>query len=726
MLILNHINKRYKDKVIFDDMSVSFDQPGTIYALLGESGSGKTTLLHILFGLDRAYTGDYSINGKNAREFSAKDWDTCRNEEMQIVYQDFKLLGHMTVYENLQYAINENGEPMEKRIDRALEEMDLQDVAQQKVRKLSGGEKQRLALARAAINQPRILLLDEPTGNLDQKNTELAMGYVQRLARRGIMVIVITHDTRVLRYVDCLYRLEDKKLVLAENKERKEKIEVKEEPQKMQKRKKGIFSFTLRDMKANMRDLFIHCLPILAIFILFILLFNIVFSAQQSAFAEFYNGFGDKAIVLDLNNLSDDYINQMNKNHIDLTRGCGGKIGFSEQDLQDIKNIDGVQDAALVQLNVLSTTDLHNMAIVQNLKKDDLADSIKNMQSFPRLKEDIALEFNSLASPYDYIREYNPQSIHLMFGDFPKDKNDEILIPDVLALTEAQKRNVSMEKLIGQTLSLTVKEQKYENGNKLDTPQTTKEYPICGIYSTSYNHYIEPEQKIYICFTGDQEMPATPETYANDKELLYDRQTEATKEYYKEYYESFDAYKAACGTNFRQAIIKLTDAEKAKQVTEALHTLFPNYQPQSQYDFKHGAMSNIYRTTVYVFVGVMLVVALLFGVILTFITRSYSKRKNQEMAILYSLGYTRWQVSRNIIYENLINTGICLGAAYGIIALAHHFYLQYSPNYQWFETIFTAESIAKVCGFTLLMMLISTLWAVFGVRKSKLKKYLES
>lgn len=725
MLILNNINKCYKDKVIFDDMSVSFDKPGKIYALLGESGSGKTTLLHILFGLDHKYTGNYFINGKNAKEFSEKDWDRCRNEEMQIVYQDFKLLNHMTVYENLQYAINENNQPTEERIKRALEEMDLQDAAKQRVNKLSGGEKQRLALARAVINQPHILLLDEPTGNLDQKNTELAMSYVQRLAQRGIMVIVITHDMRVLNYVDCIYRLENKTLVLSENKDTKEEIEIKNEPHERLKRKKGIFPFTIRDMKANVRDLWIHCLPILAIFIVFILIFNMVFSTQQSAFAEFYNGIGDKLIALDLNNLTDDYINKMNENNIHLMGGCGGKIGFSEQDLQDIKNIDGVQDAVIAQLGTLSVTDLSHMTITQNIKQDELADSIKNMPSFARMRESISMQFNSLASPYDFFKEYNPQNINLMFGDAPKDKTDQILIPDVLALTEAQKRNVSTEELIGQTLSLEVKELKYENGNALDTPKTTKEYPICGIYSTNYNHYIEPEQTIYTSFTGDQEIPVTAETYNYEKEI-YDRQNETSKEYYKEYYESFDAFKAAYGTGFRQAIIKLTDPGKAKQVTEALNKLFPNYQPQSQYDFKHGAMSNIYHTTVSLFAWVMLAAALLFGIILTFITRSYSKRKNKEMAILYSLGYTRWQVSRNIIYENLINTGICLGAAYGIVALVHHFYLQYSPNYQWFETIFTGESVAKVCGFTILMMMIATLWAVFGVRKSKLKKYLET
>lgn len=129
---------------------------------------------------------------------SAKEWDSVRSNLMQIVFQDYKLLENFTVYNNLLYSLNERSKDNLEQIGNLLIEMDLEKVKDTTVSKLSGGEKQRLALARAVINKPKIVLLDEPTGNLDDKNTENIMKYIVKLKNDDTTFVIITHDSRVI------------------------------------------------------------------------------------------------------------------------------------------------------------------------------------------------------------------------------------------------------------------------------------------------------------------------------------------------------------------------------------------------------------------------------------------------------------------------------------------------------------------------------------------------
>ena len=114
----------------------------------------------------------------------------------------------------------------------------------------------------------------------------------------------------------------------------------------------------------------------------------------------------------------------------------------------------------------------------------------------------------------------------------------------------------------------------------------------------------------------------------------------------------------------------------------------------------------------------------IFGIIITFLTKGHIKRKNKQMSILYSLGYSRWQVSRIILYENLMQTALDLAVAYLVVVPVYLCWLQYSTVYKYFGQTLTVTSILGVCGFGVLMMAFSIAWAVFGVRKKKLKKYL--
>jgi ABC-type lipoprotein export system ATPase subunit len=214
MIRFHNVTKRYKvrkqTKLILDSASLKISDSNKIYAITGKSGSGKSTIFNILFGLDTDYQGSFQIFGKDARKLKQKDWHHLRNQELAIMFQDFKLFEKLTVYDNLMLVGNVSVE----RIQAALDNLDISEVLHQKVYDLSGGQKQRVALARAIIKQPKILLLDEPTGNLDQAATQEFLNYLVKLRDSGLCIVVITHDKDVAALADVQYDLQDKKLIL--------------------------------------------------------------------------------------------------------------------------------------------------------------------------------------------------------------------------------------------------------------------------------------------------------------------------------------------------------------------------------------------------------------------------------------------------------------------------------------------------------------------------------
>lgn len=207
---LNNISKSYKKNVLFENIRLSILTPGCLYALIGESGSGKTSLLNILFGLDTQYTGNYQLAGKETKTFKQKEWANIRSNDLRMVFQDYKLLENLTVYENLYYA----GNYTDLEINEVLTEVGLLDKKEAFVFDLSGGQKQRIALARATIGQPKVILLDEPTGNLDGLTTQNILQFFDKLKQRGILLFVVTHDPSLIAYADTVFEIKNQQIAL--------------------------------------------------------------------------------------------------------------------------------------------------------------------------------------------------------------------------------------------------------------------------------------------------------------------------------------------------------------------------------------------------------------------------------------------------------------------------------------------------------------------------------
>ena len=191
-------------------------QPGEFVSIAGPSGCGKSTLLSILGLLESPSQGHYWIHSDHVENLSVSERTRIRNREIGFVFQAFNLIGDLTVYENVELPLTYRslgaGE-RKKRVQEMLERVGMAHRAKHYPAQLSGGQQQRVAVARALVGQPSILLADEPTGNLDSKNSEGVMELLQQLHREGATICMVTHDPRYASLADRTVHLLDGRIV---------------------------------------------------------------------------------------------------------------------------------------------------------------------------------------------------------------------------------------------------------------------------------------------------------------------------------------------------------------------------------------------------------------------------------------------------------------------------------------------------------------------------------
>ena len=222
IISLTKVNKYYGHgggrQQVLHDLTLTINQ-GDFISIVGTSGSGKTTLLNIVGGLDRRYDGTCVVDGKQVEKLDDKRLARMRNETLGFVFQSFNLMEHLTCWENVALSAFFQGSniPQTQIYNRAVEVLDrfgLHDKIHSQPANLSGGQKQRVAIARALYNKPKILLCDEPTGNLDSKTGDDVIELFKSLNREdGITLLVITHEERVSKATDRSILLEDGRIV---------------------------------------------------------------------------------------------------------------------------------------------------------------------------------------------------------------------------------------------------------------------------------------------------------------------------------------------------------------------------------------------------------------------------------------------------------------------------------------------------------------------------------
>lgn len=215
MITCKGLEKTYYGKAIetkvLDGADLSIDR-GEFVCIFGVSGSGKSTLLNILGLLDAPTGGTYFFEGTDVTHLNNREAARIRNQEMGFVFQSYHLIQELNALENIAVPMGYAGKSKKERNStarRLLQEFGMSELEKKYLSQMSGGEQQRIAIARAIANRPKVLFADEPTGNLDNKNALMVMDMLKRLNEQGMTVVMVTHDTALAEYGSRIIRVRD-------------------------------------------------------------------------------------------------------------------------------------------------------------------------------------------------------------------------------------------------------------------------------------------------------------------------------------------------------------------------------------------------------------------------------------------------------------------------------------------------------------------------------------
>ena len=212
LLELKNIYKIYGDLHALDDVNLQVEK-GEWLSIMGPSGSGKSTMMNIIGCMDKPTKGEVLLDGVDISKESAKNLTAVRRDKIGLIFQQFHLVNYLTAAENVMLAQYYHSVPDEKEAIEALDRVGLADRAKHLPSQLSGGEQQRVCVARALINYPEIILADEPTGNLDDANEKIVVDLFHKLHNEGTTLIVVTHDPEVAEVAQRTVYLRNGKLV---------------------------------------------------------------------------------------------------------------------------------------------------------------------------------------------------------------------------------------------------------------------------------------------------------------------------------------------------------------------------------------------------------------------------------------------------------------------------------------------------------------------------------
>lgn len=706
MIQLRNVTKKYGEKTILRKINLQIEDPSKIYALIGESGSGKTTLFNLLMGFEQDFSGDFYLFGKDARKLSNLEWAKIRENEMRIVFQDYKLLNNLTVFDNLHLSGNYTAQ----QINEVLQELEIENLKEQFVHELSGGQKQRVAIARAVIAKPKILLLDEPTGNLDSMSTEKIMTHLHRLRKRGVLVFMITHDKQIAKKADVVFEIKN------------ESIYIKKDPltdkaysknhELLESSPKRIRQYVGKNLRRMKHKQLLLAVPIILILVVFILGFTAYRASSTQSFQDFFAGVSDRVILLNTQELKQEVMDRYNDQGI-ISPTDGNRIAFSKADAEKVEKIDHVEAVHLFFDGLQIHNDREGLSYQESIPKEEFSQLLSPFMPIRSPQNILSFSFRRLQLPVEFVPDYNTENLQLLAGQLPKDNSDELLLPDLYVLLKFQ--TDQFHEMIDQPVVLPVVD--------LEQNEIEKTYRVSGVYETKYKQELKSEYLIYTSFTEDESFNvANEEAYQFFKQTL--TQTSKSEEFNQTMIADFASFEEAYGTGHMSMFVRVEDTNHLEEVRNELSGLFPAYRFTSRYDLKHGDLSEIYNTLVQALLIGSLLIAVIAGFIIAFLNKGHYAHRNKELAILYSLGYKRKDIFLIILLENSLLFSIYLFITGIIIYALNHFFFSQSKYYDLFEHLFEWSNVLSIISLVFIMMVISIIWSLNGVKQKKLIKYL--
>lgn len=430
------------------DISFTLPEKG-FYSFIGRSGSGKSTLLNILGGLDRPDFGKFLINGEDTSDYNSKEWDYYRGEKVGFIFQEFNLIEELNVEENiaLSLVINDyQDEEIKSKIKKILEVVELSNYENRRVNELSGGEKQRIAIARALVKNPTIILADEPTGNLDKESSLIILKILKEISKESLVVLV-THYNEAMKFSDYIFELITGELVEQEINVSSTKIENKiNHSHKLNLPFRYIKKIALQNIFYNNFKLFFT----LILFVMSLMLVFITFSINNFNYGKIFF----------------DTFKSYNVNEINFaySRDCTVCLNKNERMLNDIKTL---QDK------------YNNIDIFEVYKQKILLSQF--VGNYERPKDRLFTDNSKIQNLIIYPKLISKD---ILYGH-QSTSNKEILITDYVAymlLRYSVYEVQNIQQLIGKDVIFSIQDNKYY-------------FKISGIINTDCEDYMDSQKE---------------------------------------------------------------------------------------------------------------------------------------------------------------------------------------------------------------------------------------
>ena len=501
MIVLKEIEKIYQTKnspqvVALKNINLTFESKGMVF-ITGKSGCGKSTLLNILGALDSCTSGSMIIENKNINEFTEKELDNYRNSYVGFVFQEFHVLNAYNVYDNIRLAKELQQEKIsEKELDAYLEKVSLTNLGKRKMNELSGGQKQRIAILRALIKNPRIILADEPTGNLDKINSEQIFGILKEISQEKL-VIIVTHDLEAAqKYADRIIELKDGEII------NDTKPTLNPEKTTLTLKESHLpFLFALKLAWNNLKRYPKKC--ILTIILFFISLLCCILLINSSLF-------NSTSLAIKLMNLNENYNIEVHK--INYVQNTKWKEEWQSEEDQYLKNIYSGTTNPIYELYDFTTPLTFYLNTPQEPSK--LFPTTPNITSYVEIKD--------------------PKILTNLSGSIPTSSNEIVIheyLADYIINYGIKEKNGSWipqnkEELLSKTHPIYLGDNEvYISGILKEETSYTEESLEDETTYAAYQNYIQKASTVYVKgFTNEVKLNQTKESTLNQFTLAGDHQ----------------------------------------------------------------------------------------------------------------------------------------------------------------------------------------------------------
>ena len=501
MIVLKEIEKIYLTKnspqvVALKNINLTFESKGMVF-ITGKSGCGKSTLLNILGALDSCTSGSMIIENKNINEFTEKELDNYRNSYVGFVFQEFHVLNAYNVYDNIRLAKELQQEKIsEKELDAYLEKVSLTNLGKRKMNELSGGQKQRIAILRALIKNPRIILADEPTGNLDKINSEQIFEILKEISQEKL-VIIVTHDLEAAqKYADRIIELKDGEII------NDTKPTLNPEKTTLTLKESHLpFLFALKLAWNNLKRYPKKC--ILTIILFFISLLCCILLINSSLF-------NSTSLAIKLMNLNENYNIEVHK--INYVQNTKWKEEWQSEEDQYLKNIYSGTTNPIYELYDFTTPLTFYLNTPQEPTK--LFPTTPNITSYVEIKD--------------------PKILTNLTGSIPTSSNEIVIheyLADYIINYGIKEKNGSWipqneEELLSKTHPIYLGDNEvYISGILKEETSYTEESLEDETTYAAYQNYIQKASTVYVKgFTNEVKLNQTKESTLNQFTLASDHQ----------------------------------------------------------------------------------------------------------------------------------------------------------------------------------------------------------